>query len=137
MPSAAVPDSSVTDNDATDAELLSLIDLPPTTPVIRQSPASPTVSRSVSPAPQEHRSESYSPPIQQPSIEEHGFDGSSVMRALTTAPEQSSSSSANAPEDGAQEDEVEEVNVDKLARDVLDVLRQRLRIEQERRGGRP
>jgi hypothetical protein len=121
--------------DSTDGELLSLLNLPPTTPVIRQEQSSPVVSRSISPTRDQRRSEPAEPVAQSPVMSEQSDDWGSIMRAETTAPAESAAPARSTSEEGDAPQE--DVNVDKLARDVLDVLRQRLRIEQERRGGRP
>lgn len=125
--------STAPEDTSTDAELLSLLDLPPTTPVIRQAQSSPVVSRSISPDREQPRSEPAEPTARPPLIDEQSGDRSGIMRVETTAPTDTAAP-AQSEEGGATQGEV---NVDKLARDVLDVLRQRLRIEQERRGGRP
>jgi hypothetical protein len=121
--------------DSTDGELLSLLNLPPTTPVIRQEQSSPVVSRSISPTRDQRKSEPAEPVAQSSIMSEQSDDWGSIMRAETTAPAESAAPARSTSEEGDAPQE--DVNVDKLARDVLDVLRQRLRIEQERRGGRP
>lgn len=124
------------EGDSTDADLLSLIDLPPTTPVIRESPSSPVVSRARRPAAEQHdHSQQADTPAEPPHIETFTDDWGSIMRADTT--DTIEDAEPTTPVAEGEETPQEDVSVDKLARDVLDVLRQRLRVEQERRGGRP
>ena len=123
------PEQQVPDAESADADLLSLLNLPPTTPVIRQKSSESAVARfSETAAQHEHDHQSIPPGyIAPPDVDDWG----SIQRAINVGELTSSVSEGEA--EGGQQD----VDVDKLARDVLDVLRQRLRVERERRGGKP
>jgi hypothetical protein len=121
----------VPDAGSQEADLLSLIDLPPDTPVIRRARGETPPDRSITPAPEQEVARP--PAFTAPSIEEHGDDWGNLMlerETSTTSAQATSPTTETAPNEESGE------KVDKLARDVLDVLRRRLRIEQERRGGK-
>jgi hypothetical protein len=89
---------------ATRMDLLSLLDTPPTPRAnLNQPPAMENVSSQV-----------YQPPTQM------------VQRALSNEENEQ-------PEQSEQSEKDADVNVDQLARDVYSVLRNRLRVERERR----
>jgi hypothetical protein len=115
-----------------DADLLSLLDLPTDTPILRRKTSEIPVERSNDPPTSSHGANQpdYPPNYIAPPIREDGDDRNSIMRAQpTTDPAPTSTEGSEQPQGEG------DINVDKLARDVLSVLRQRLRIEQER-GGR-
>jgi hypothetical protein len=117
--------------ESTDAELLTLLNLPPTTPVIRQASSEAAVARASDPAPRHESSHRDIPPgFITPPVNDDMDDWGSIQREVSADEGTSSVSGGEGGEAPA------DVNVDKLARDVLDVLRQRLRVEQERRGGK-
>jgi hypothetical protein len=135
----------VPDAGSTEANLLSLIDLPPNTPIIRRAQSETPAARSITPAPEHGVSQPPRRPAPPTTFspltgEQDGDEWGTIMRASApeATPSAPSSTASTSPDtttgEGTQEES--EVDVDKLARDVLDVLRRRLRTEQERRGGK-
>jgi hypothetical protein len=119
----------VPDAGSVDADLLSLIDLPPSTPILRQARPEPSVSRAIEHSPEHGMSQptAFTPPT----IEHHTESLDSVMRAETEATTPTTSGT-----EGEGKSDESGMDVDKLARDVMSVLRRRLRTEHERRGGK-
>ena len=128
----------IPDEGSIDAELLSLIDLPPNTPIIRQAPPEPSVSRAVehTPEPAPNQTSNFTPPsdFTPPMVEQHTESLDTLMLERGAATPTSSVSTETEDEGGQSGDAG--IDVDKLARDVMGVLRRRLRTEQERRGGK-
>lgn len=122
--------------DSVDADLLSLIDLPPTTPIVRRAPSTEQISRAPAANTQPANSGSVPPaqPPQPPAADSFSNDMGSIMRAIEST---SNADAGSAADENNGENTPANVDVDKLARDVLDVLRSRLRVEQERRGRKP
>ena len=122
----------IPDAGSVEADLLSLINMPPSTPIIRQAQTEASVSRSIEPTPEHGMSQ---PSGITPTIEQHTESLDSLMRAETTeTPSPASPASTGSEGEGKSGDAG--VDVDKLARDVMGVLRRRLRTEQERRSGK-
>jgi hypothetical protein len=68
-------------------------------------------------------------------IEQHAESLDSLMLARESSAPATSSAPASTSGDAETTGDANGVDVDKLARDVLGVLRKRLRTERERRGG--